>query len=81
MPEFSDPRIQAIYEAGMRRIEELRRELRFDEAGILQLPFRCYGCDQVKANFSMMTGDGLPMCTDCIDSCVRAIPRGSGQCF
>lgn len=72
MPTFNDPRIEAIYVAGQARIDRMRAELKRDADGCLVLPFRCYGCDEWKANLCMMTGDGLPLCTDCFDGCVEA---------
>ena len=72
MPTFDDPAVERIYVAGLARINRMKAELRFDDAGCLLLPFRCYGCDQMKTNLCMMTGDGLPLCTDCFEGCVDA---------
>lgn len=67
MPEFDDPRIQAIFEAGQRRVNEMLAELPAD--GTIPLPFRCYLCDQRRMDYFMRTGEGLPICRRCFESC------------
>jgi len=67
MPTFDDPVVERIYLEGCDRIARLKQENKVDDNGILQLPFRCYLCDQKKLNFSMMTGDGCPICADCFE--------------
>jgi len=57
--------VKRIFLKGQAWIEQLRKQ--FDEAGILILPFRCYGCDEMRSDFAMMTGDGVPMCNGCIN--------------
>lgn len=59
------PQVVAIYLRGCARIDELRKQA--DESGVFPIPFRCYGCDEMKANFGMMTGDGCPLCDDCLN--------------
>lgn len=63
-PEWPD-HVRRIYEAGRVRIDELRRE-NVDADGTVLIPFRCYLCDERKAAVSTITGDGLPICTDCL---------------
>ncbi len=62
-PEWPD-NVKRIYATGCVRIDKLRRQI--GEDGIIPLPFRCYGCDKMSMMFSMLTGDGLPMCTSCV---------------
>lgn len=62
-PEWPD-HVKTIYYQGCERIDELRKQI--GEDGVITIPFRCYGCDQQKSKLSLITGDGLPMCTDCV---------------
>lgn len=71
MPTFDDPRIEAIYLAGQKRIDEMKAALPAD--GMIPLPFRCYSCDEMRSDFRMKTGDGLPLCGKCFDGCVDAM--------
>lgn len=66
MPTFDDPMIEKIYLDGCERIARLKKENQIID-GALVLPFRCYLCDEKKCNFSMMTGDGCPICSDCFE--------------
>lgn len=70
---FDNPKIQALYEAGQARIDRMRAELVRDIYGCIALPFRCYGCDQLRFELAMMTGDGLPLCCICFGACENAI--------
>lgn len=72
---FDDPRHQAIYEAGQRRIDAVRAELPAD--GTIPIPFRCYLCDHMRFDFSFKTGDGLPICRGCL--CLDGLGL-EGQC-
>jgi hypothetical protein len=67
MPVFDDPKVEAIYQAGLVRIERIRRKNRWDD-GVLVVPFQCYGCDEQRIDLFMMTGDGLPLCRRCFES-------------
>ena len=71
-PTFDDPKIEAIYQAGLRYIERVRAANRWED-GVLVMPCTCYGCAELRTDFFMMTGDGLPMCQKCFDGCVCAI--------
>jgi hypothetical protein len=74
---FDDPITQAIYERGQRRIDEMKRNISEEmRDGMLPIPFRCYGCDEMREDFCLMTGDGLPLCAACFEGCVGAIGRG-----
>ena len=67
-PEWPDY-VKAIYLAGCERIDELRKQVADD--GAVPLPFRCYGCDRMRCDFAMMTGDHVPLCAECLNR-----PRG-----
>lgn len=41
--------------------------------GVVRLPFECVSCDERRYDFSMMTGDKLPLCQGCFDGCVGAM--------
>lgn len=56
------------------RIERMQAELPAD--GMISIPFRCYACEQMRYDFSMKTGDGLPLCCACFEKCVQAICNG-----
>jgi hypothetical protein len=73
MPEFDDPRWQQLYEEGQRRIELLKRTLKRTPDGCLEMPFRCYGCDEQRVDFCMLTGDGLPLCSKCFEGTVEGL--------
>jgi len=63
MPEFDSPIIQKMYEEEQARIDKMRAVLSAD--GMITLPFHCWGCDKMRWDFFMVTGDGLPMCKEC----------------
>ncbi len=65
--------VKQIYEAGCRRIDELRKQMEPD--GVCPIPFRCYGCDGVRDDFALLTGDGCPMCEGCVGRCTDAMER------
>lgn len=56
--------VKRMYEAGCVRIDELRKQMQPD--GICPIPFRCYGCDQMRDCFALLTS-GCPMCDVCIN--------------
>lgn len=64
---LSQEAIDRIFAVTKERVERMQAEFAARcPDGIVVLPFQCYSCDQWKENFALMTGDGLPMCTDCI---------------
>lgn len=66
-PTFLDPRVEAIYQAGLARIERIRAANSWED-GVLVMPFTCYGCEEHRTDFFLRTGDGLPMCRKCFES-------------
>jgi len=64
-PSHWPDHVKTIYRYGCDRIDELRKQL--DDDGIVTLPFRCYGCDRERDDFGMTTGDGVPICKDCLE--------------
>lgn len=62
-PEWPDY-VQRMYAAGCVRIDELRKQMEPD--GICPIQFRCYGCDESRSDFAMLTDDRVPMCVKCL---------------
>lgn len=56
--------VKEQYEAGCKRIDELRKQIGDD--GVIPIPFQCYSCDKMKSDYALTTGDGVPMCEQCI---------------
>lgn len=54
-----------------RRVANSR--LQYGKDGILFMPFKCFHCEDMKTDFGMTTGDGVPVCEECIQLCVAAI--------
>jgi hypothetical protein len=73
MPTFDDPVVEAIYVKGMERINRLKAQLRYDEAGILILPAPCEFCERPRTDIVMMSGDGLPICSECFEGTCNTI--------
>lgn len=74
MPEFDDPVVQRIYEAGAARIARLRAAFLAEcPDEVVRLPFVCCNCEDRRYDFCLMTGDKLPMCQRCFDGMVAAI--------
>jgi hypothetical protein len=67
--ESGDPAFQRMCERQLARIEQMRAELPAD--GMIEIPFRCYGCDRQRYDFGLLTGDGLPLCAECFDGFVE----------
>lgn len=61
--EFT-PEQQWMIDKELVRIEQMRAEL--PEKGMIPLPFRCWGCDRQRFDLALVTGDGLPMCVECL---------------
>lgn len=57
--------VQRFYAEGCKRIDRLRTE-NILEDGTTKVPFRCYGCDKVRSDYAMTTGDGLPPYSACL---------------
>ena len=66
-PTFSDPKVEQIYQNGLKHIDNIRSQNRWED-GILIMPFVCYICSQKRHDFFMMTGDGLPICEKCFNN-------------
>jgi hypothetical protein len=73
--------VARIMKATGERVAAMRAELAAERSaagitdGTLPLPFRCYGCDERRCDFCLMTGDGLPLCQRCFDSTCEAMVR------
>ncbi len=66
-PNHWEDYVKRIYIAGTKRIDKSREQLD-PETGAIPIPFICYGCELEKIKIALINGDGLPMCTDCINS-------------
>lgn len=77
MATFEDPKVEAIYVAGQKYIDELKAQCRYDEDGILILPAPCYGCTKPVTDIAMITGDGLPLCNECFNGLCRSVCAGT----
>lgn len=53
------------------RIEKLKKQV--DANGIVSIPFVCYLCDKEKSDFALVSGDGCPICEECITRQVNTI--------
>lgn len=66
-PTFSNPTVEKIYQDGLKHIEIIRSQNKWED-GILVMPFTCYICSKQRHDFFMTTGDGVPMCKQCFDN-------------
>lgn len=57
--------VKTIYIEGCKKIDRLKKQM---VDGVCPLPFECWLCEKIKNNFSMLTGDELPICMDCVDT-------------
>ena len=56
--------VKRIYLAGSERINLLRVQMGPDR--ICPIPFRCWLCDEMRSDFAMLNGDGVPLCIKCL---------------
>lgn len=76
MATFEDPVVEAIYVSGQEYINGLKAQCKYDEDGVLILPAPCYGCAKLVTDIAMITGDGLPLCTECFGGTCEALGAG-----
>lgn len=70
--------VKQVYEAGCVRIDRLRAA-NYDADGVLAIPFRCYGCDEWRADLAMLTGEKLPLCVRCLGFHPADVPGLNGE--